>query len=122
MKKILVDERYLYKHHCLTKYFEKKNKNLPKVVFQISRILVLVNITLLLIVGKNPVTKFCKYEFKLLNSYYFWQMNSNKCPCRHQVSQMNFDKKISSVLIFAKSIKIHEIRENYYHTDVFLIN
>ena len=32
--------------------------------------------------------------------------------CWYQVSQMNPERKISSVLIFVKSIKIHKIREN----------
>ena len=34
---------------------------------------------------------------------------------------MGLEMKISLVLIFAESIQIHEIRENYYHTDLFLI-
>ena len=34
---------------------------------------------------------------------------------------MGLEMKISLVLIFAKSIQIHEIWENYYHTDLFLI-
>ena len=39
-------------------------------------------------------------------------MNSNKFLSRYELSQMNPETKISSVLIFAKSIKIHEIRDN----------
>ena len=34
---------------------------------------------------------------------------------------MGLERKIYSVLIFAKSIQIYEIRENYYRTDLFLI-
>ena len=38
--------------------------------------------------------------------------NESELLCRYQLSQINSEKKIASV-IFAKLIKIHELRENF---------
>ena len=38
-----------------------------------------------------------------------------------KVSQMNPEREISQVLVFARLIQTYEIRENWYHKDMFSI-
>lgn len=45
-------------------------------------------------------------------------MNSKKFLCSYQFSQMNFERKISEVFIFAKPIKIYGTLGDYKPKDL----